>query len=256
MNVMDGLSHWLRQIIAVILLASLIDLLLPNRTMQRYVRLVAGLFILMTVATPILNWMKGDFGAKLADGLTAVEQEPMNAASRMAMIESDGAKLRDKQASQAADLVATRLEAAIRQEVERTEKRGVSRVDVSLERGADGSVQVAGVVVTLEPEHTGAEAGAGSGKAASEVKDVEPVDVSVTVEEWTAETGGSATADGGKAGGPAQGDVPAAAGENAEPDDGTRARVIELIVGRFGIPSRDIEVKAEPASDESRATKE
>jgi stage III sporulation protein AF len=71
-GLIEGLSDWLRQIIAVVLLASLIDLLLPNRTMQKYVRLVAGLFILMTVATPILHWMKGDFSSKLAESLNIV----------------------------------------------------------------------------------------------------------------------------------------------------------------------------------------
>ena len=41
----EALGVWLRQVVAAVLLAALIDLLLPNRTMQRYVRLVAGLFI-------------------------------------------------------------------------------------------------------------------------------------------------------------------------------------------------------------------
>ncbi|MFC5403945.1 stage III sporulation protein AF [Cohnella soli] len=251
---MDGLSHWLRQIIAVILLASLIDLLLPNRTMQRYVRLVAGLFILMTVATPILNWMKGDFGSKLAGGLTAVEQESMNAPSRMAMIEADGAKLRDKQTAQAAKLVTARLEAAIRQEVEQSEKRGVSRVDVSLERGTDGSVQVAGVAVTLEPDDAaGTGIGAEAGTASNGVKDIVPVDIDVTVEDWTSDKNAAGTGSAGKSGSGADG--VAAAGASTEPDNGTVRRVTDLISSRFGIPTRDIEVNAEPLSGESRAAK-
>jgi stage III sporulation protein AF len=132
MGLMEGLSNWLRQIIAVVLLASLIDLLLPNRTMQRYVRLVAGLFILMTVATPILHWMKGDFSSKLADGLSAVELKPDSADQQMAMIEEEGAKLRDKHGAQAANLVSTKLAAAIRSEVEQSEQREVRKVDVEL----------------------------------------------------------------------------------------------------------------------------
>lgn len=52
---MDALGDWLKQIVLVVLLATFIDLLLPNRTMQRYVKLVVSLFILMTILTPVLQ---------------------------------------------------------------------------------------------------------------------------------------------------------------------------------------------------------
>ena len=52
---MEALAAWLKQIIVVVLLATFIDLLLPNRTMQRYVKLVVSLFILMTILTPVMQ---------------------------------------------------------------------------------------------------------------------------------------------------------------------------------------------------------
>lgn len=52
---MDWLGGWLKTIIMAILLASFIDLLLPNNKMQSYVKTVMSLFILLTLLTPILE---------------------------------------------------------------------------------------------------------------------------------------------------------------------------------------------------------
>lgn len=53
---MDALGDWLKQIIMVILLATFIDMFMPNRSMQRYVKLVVSLFILLTMLSPVMNW--------------------------------------------------------------------------------------------------------------------------------------------------------------------------------------------------------
>ncbi|MFC4599199.1 stage III sporulation protein AF [Cohnella hongkongensis] len=238
MDMMEGLSGWLRQVIAVILLASLIDLLLPNRTMQRYVRLVAGLFILLTVATPVIQWIKGDFGSKLSEGLQAVESTPAGAPRQLAMIEAEGAKLRESRLAQAADLAAARLESEIRSEVERTGERAVRRVDVDLEKVSDGSLAVAKVSIELEPDAAAqaAEAGA-SGAGGDPIREVEVeavADVEIEVE-----VGGAKT----------RGDEPnrtVMAGENGadgELDRATRMSVKSLVSERFGLAPGIVEVK-------------
>jgi stage III sporulation protein AF len=244
MGLMEGLSHWLRQIIAVILLASLIDLMLPNRTMQRYVRLVAGLFILMTVVTPIMHWMKGDFTSKLADGLNAVEQAPQGAADQLAMIEEEGAKLRDKQDAQAANLVTARLESSIRSEVEQSERRGVRKVDVVLERGEDGSLSVAKVMILLEPEQKEVV----SGPKSLPVKDVEPiaaVDIQIHVDSWPKNDQEAVPTS------PEVKEVPASAAEQ-DSDRETRLRISALVAGRFGLPASIVEVKS-PVTDNANS---
>ncbi|BBI33073.1 stage III sporulation protein AF [Cohnella abietis] len=235
MNVMEGLSNWLRQIIAVVLLASIVDLLLPNRTMQRYVRLVAGLFILMTLATPILHWMKGDFSSKLTEGLNAVEREPQGAVDQLAMIEAEGAKLRDKQSLQAAKLVTAKLESAIRDEVEQSEQRQVRKVDVVLERVSNGSLTIAKVVIVLEPEPSKT----GDRSSPPVVKEVEPiaaVDIHVQVEEWPdAKVASPDTS--------RKSDQAVAAEAEAEADRVTRSRISALVANRFGMAASIVEVK-------------
>jgi len=241
MGLMDGLAAWLRQIIAVILLASIIDLLLPNRTMQRYVRLVAGLFILMTLATPLLNWMKGDFSDKLTEGLNAVERTPQSANQQLAMIEEEGARLRDKRSTQAAELVSARLETAIRSDVERSEQRGVREVNVALERGVDGVLTVAKVVVLLEPETAAVQNGINS----APIKDVEPiaaVDIRIQTERWPMAAEASPSSDNVS--------VQSVMAEEREEDSDreTRLRISALIASHYGLAASIVEVK-QPAAE-------
>ncbi len=237
MDIMNGLSGWLRQVIAVLLLASLIDLLLPNRTMQRYVRLVAGLFILLTMATPIMQWIKGDFGSELAKGLQAVEKAPAGADRQLAMIEADGAKLRESRLAQAAELTSAKLESEIRTEVEKAGGHPVRRVKVDLEKVSDGSLAVAKVSIELEPdpaEATGSKgadsAGPIRGVAVEAVADVE-IQVEVGGEKATEE----------------EDDVRAAMASEAEEDvrldQETRKGIAALVSNRFGFASSIVEVK-------------
>ncbi len=247
---MDGLAGWLRQIIAVLLLASIIDLLLPNRTMQRYVRLVAGLFVLLTVATPVLSWMKGDFALRLADGIDTVTKSPQGAPDQLAMIEAQGERLRGRQSEQAANLVSTRLAAAIRSDIELSEERAVRSVDVQTAQGKDGNWTITGIKVVLEGED-GLEAASTRGNIAA-VRGVDPIaDVDIRVE-----IGGEREPDRESKGEDGAFEAMAEQEENRL-DRETENRVVSLVSNKFGIASALIEVSqvsdSQPATQAGRA---
>jgi stage III sporulation protein AF len=50
---MEWLNGWIKELILIILIAAFTDLLLPNHALQRYVRTVIGLFILLVLLSPI-----------------------------------------------------------------------------------------------------------------------------------------------------------------------------------------------------------
>lgn len=56
----DWISNWLKQIILLVLIATFIDLLLPNNAMDRYVKLVMGLLIIMAILSPLLQLFHSD----------------------------------------------------------------------------------------------------------------------------------------------------------------------------------------------------
>ncbi|WP_458460738.1 stage III sporulation protein AF, partial [Paenibacillus sp.] len=57
---MGWLSNWLQELIMIVLLATFVDMLLPNRSMERYVKLVLSLLILLTLLSPITKLLRSD----------------------------------------------------------------------------------------------------------------------------------------------------------------------------------------------------
>lgn len=51
----EWLANWLKEIILIVLLASFVDMLLPNSNMQKYARFILGLLIILTIISPIFE---------------------------------------------------------------------------------------------------------------------------------------------------------------------------------------------------------
>ena len=66
---MDLISAWLKGIILIVLFATFMDLLLPSSSMQKYVKLVIGLIIIVTMLTPLLVIMYGSDAVSVIDFL-------------------------------------------------------------------------------------------------------------------------------------------------------------------------------------------
>lgn len=58
---MDVLRDLVRNMAVIVVLASFLELLLPAGSMRGFVRLVMGLFMILTVLNPLLNFIKADF---------------------------------------------------------------------------------------------------------------------------------------------------------------------------------------------------
>jgi stage III sporulation protein AF len=58
---MDILKEWVTNIILFILIATIIDMLLPNSSMQKYTKMVTGLILIAIILTPILKLISKDF---------------------------------------------------------------------------------------------------------------------------------------------------------------------------------------------------
>jgi stage III sporulation protein AF len=58
---MNFLTEWIMNIIVFILLAMIVDMLLPSSTMKKYTKLVTGLLLIAIILTPILKVFSSDF---------------------------------------------------------------------------------------------------------------------------------------------------------------------------------------------------
>lgn len=191
------LSDWLRDIIAVILLAVLVELLLPNKAMQRYARLVVGLFILLTILSPVLRLFQEDIGSKLDAGIRMWNDRSAERNVKMPTleeIERKAAELSEQRRLETAQLLEHTLESGMLAELRKTLGRGVEQVDVKLvwgEKPKDEEVPGIGeIIVTLKPQEPDKSDVGGS--SAEEIEEVLPVTVQVRVEEMTEPKGGAA----------------------------------------------------------------
>ncbi|TMU86610.1 stage III sporulation protein AF [Bacillus sp. BHET2] len=58
---MSFLTEWITNIIIFVLLATVIDMLLPSSNMQKYAKIVTGLLLITIILTPLFKLMSTDF---------------------------------------------------------------------------------------------------------------------------------------------------------------------------------------------------
>ncbi|KPL59635.1 stage III sporulation protein AF [Rossellomorea vietnamensis] len=58
---MSFLTDWITNIIIFVLLATVIDMLLPSSNMQKYAKIVTGLLLITIILTPLFKLMSTDF---------------------------------------------------------------------------------------------------------------------------------------------------------------------------------------------------
>lgn len=62
---MEFIKEWVTNIILFVLLATVVDMLLPNSSMQKYVKMVTGLLLIAIILTPIFKLISKDFETTL-----------------------------------------------------------------------------------------------------------------------------------------------------------------------------------------------
>lgn len=76
---MGGIVAWVKGIILIILFATFLELLLPNSAMQRFIKAILGLFIMLTVLNPVVNFLQRPWDARDA-AITALTPQNVDRA--------------------------------------------------------------------------------------------------------------------------------------------------------------------------------
>jgi stage III sporulation protein AF len=88
---MQSIFDWLTGVLALLLCAAIVDMLIPESSMQKYVRLVAGLVIMTAIITPIFSLFTGvDFSFMLENEQkkTILQQETDDQFKQLIEVES------------------------------------------------------------------------------------------------------------------------------------------------------------------------
>lgn len=189
---MDMVGDWLKQIIVVVLLATFIDLLLPNRTMQRYVKLVVSLFILMTILQPVMQLLGANANLRMLaatmDGWTlegAAAFPPAGDAApdgraipALGEILSEGEAIEQERNAHALAILEAKLASMVAEHV-RTQHGVSASAKAAVELDRDGMPAIAGIRIKLgtaegDAATSAQEAGPGAG---GPMAPVEPVTI-------------------------------------------------------------------------------
>ncbi|BAU27420.1 stage III sporulation protein AF [Aneurinibacillus soli] len=176
---MAFLVLWLKKIILLVLLATFLDLLLPGNTYSKYVKLVMGLVILLTMLSPVMELFKKDWPAELSglSGNTAA-----GTALDMSRVDALTKQLASHQDETAATYVRTQMSELIKKQVEKQYAVTVENVAVKLvPEGGKAEQPIESIQVTVSPEKTERSevAASGSGAGMKPVEPVKPVQIEV-----------------------------------------------------------------------------
>ncbi|MDN8587921.1 stage III sporulation protein AF [Paenibacillus sp. 11B] len=128
---MGWLSSWLRELIMIVLLATFVDMLLPNRSMERYVKLVLSLLILLTLLSPITKLLKSDPVGELKRAMTAMDS-PSDGSATLEQILAQGKRLQSNEQEQSLQWTAKELANVMKGQIEETTGERVQSVEVKL----------------------------------------------------------------------------------------------------------------------------
>ncbi|WP_453995091.1 stage III sporulation protein AF [Bacillus nitroreducens] len=157
---MSLITEWVTNIILFILLATIVDMLLPNSSMRKYVKMVTGLLLIMIIITPLFSLFKSDLDQVLLNMNLKPVQSEENLENLIDL------KKKEIQASQRAyilETMAVQLESEVEEElVQNDYDLTVQEVNVFLSSAVDQketvslddiqSIEVVLVKETAEPD--------------------------------------------------------------------------------------------------------
>lgn len=147
---MASLKQWVRDLTLILLLAHALELAIPFGTSRRYVRLGAGLILLLALLQPLLTLLRADFEAVL---LQAADGSAMAAAveTRVGLVrEAQTAAVHELGHRLSAERVAN-IAATYGAAVERTDVDETGRVIIWLQGTASGAVRSPGSQADGDP---------------------------------------------------------------------------------------------------------
>jgi stage III sporulation protein AF len=125
---MSFLIEWVSNIILFILLATVIDMLLPNSSMQKYTKMVTGLLLIAIILTPIFKLISQDFETTFAAISTFQAPDGKNMKNLIEM------KKKEIQASDHAyivEQVAVQLKKGVEEELMKQYGLEIAKIDLS-----------------------------------------------------------------------------------------------------------------------------
>ncbi len=153
---MTWLGGWLKELVLIVLLASFVDMILPSRSMERYVKLVLSLLVLLTLLSPIVRLLSSSPSEVLGRALDLQRQaETGNREPTLEEILAKGNKLKQQQEQSSMQWAGKEVAKEMKGQLEQYTGLAIQSVQVTLaqiqqkESGLEAGTGVQSVVVKL-----------------------------------------------------------------------------------------------------------
>ncbi|WP_431088120.1 stage III sporulation protein AF [Paenibacillus sp. 8b26] len=246
---MTWLGGWLKELVLIVLLASFIDMILPSRSMERYVKLVLSLLILLTLLSPVVRLLSTSPSELLGRAFDLQRQaETGKSEPTLEEILAKGSKLKQQQEQSSMQWAGQEVAKEIKGQLEQNTGLAIQSVQVTLTQmkqessNLEAGAGIQSVVVKLVEQQAGREEKSTNLPPGADSKPimVEPVaekTVNIHVEPIPAKTSDQEKG------------APERANSSAETFDGEKiadTQTFGLITGllheRWGIDSKNVQV--------------
>ncbi|CAH0263293.1 hypothetical protein SRABI84_03423 [Peribacillus simplex] len=161
------LAGWVSNIIIFVLLATVIDMLLPNSALQKYAKMVIGLLLIAIIITPILGLFNKDFDDILSTATSEFEDQKKKDLGNLTEM-----KKKEIQATQGAYILkqmAVDLQAEVEEELMVDYNMKISSIDVGVKDEEEPGVDdLQNITISLEKAE---------GEENSEIEAIAKVDI-------------------------------------------------------------------------------
>ncbi|MDF9760620.1 MULTISPECIES: stage III sporulation protein AF [Peribacillus] len=146
---MSFLAGWVSNIIIFVLLATVIDMLLPNSALQKYAKMVIGLLLIAIIITPILGLFNKDFDEILSAATSEFQDQKKKDLGNLTEM-----KKKEIQATQGAYILkqmAVDLQAEVEEELMVDYNMKISSIDVGVKNEEEPSADdLQNITISLE----------------------------------------------------------------------------------------------------------
>lgn len=150
------ITAWIKDIIFVVLFSSFIELLLPNSNIQKFVRVILGLFILLTILNPIIVFFENRLTPEQLPAMATKSDSGQITAEILSTVNN----VADKREKLAYDLYTRDLSKQIKATVMSIDGVANAKVIINIEPSITGSKntgKIKNILIYIEPGFTNSE---------------------------------------------------------------------------------------------------
>ncbi|RKD25574.1 stage III sporulation protein AF [Ammoniphilus oxalaticus] len=180
----EAISHWLQEIILLVLIATILDMLLPSTSIQRYVKFVMALLILLSMISPVIHWFQKDLS--LEKIYLRILNYNEDAEQDWAHLKQYSEQLMRDHEQETTGFVKSQLESLITAKVEEQHGMKVDFVKIEIEQKSSGEQSypvISSVQLILDKDIR--DKGHGEDEDRIQIQPVEPVTIDVGGETTT-----------------------------------------------------------------------